>query len=139
MKAYSLDLREKIVEAHLHQEGSIRHLAKRFKVSVRFVWGLIHRFRSTGNCAPKPHGGGNPPRIDASQYEAVTRVVKHYPDATLKELCGHVAATCHITPSKSSLHRTLDKLQLTRKKRALTRQSVTPQTSKHNGKPIKRT
>jgi len=47
MKAYSLDLREKIVEAHLHHEGSIRHLAKRFKVSVRFVWGLIHRFRST--------------------------------------------------------------------------------------------
>jgi transposase len=139
MKPYSLDLREKIVEAHLQQEGSIRHLAKRFNVSARFVWGLMHRVRSTGNCAPKPHGGGNPPRMAASQYETVTTLVKHSPDATLKELCGHVEATCHITPSKLSLHRTLDTLQLTRKKRAITRQNVTPPRSKPNGKPIKRT
>ena len=139
MTAYSLDLREKIVEAYLHNEGSIRHLAKRFNVSACFVWGLMHRFRSTGHCAPKPHGGGNPPRIAASQYETVTTVVKHYPDATLQELCDHVEATCHITPSQSSLHRTLDTLHLTRKKRAITQPSVTLQTSTPNGTPIKST
>jgi transposase len=139
MKPYSLDLREKIVEAYLHKEGSIRQLAKRFTVSARCVWGLIDRVRSTGTCVPKPHGGGNPPRIDASQYETVTTLVKQHPDATLKELCGHVEATCHITPSKSSLHRTLDKLQLTRKKRAIMHPSVTPPRFKPNGKPIKRT
>jgi len=138
MKAYSSDLRAKIVEAYLDKEGSIRHLAKRFRVSARFVWGLVNRFRHTGSYAPKPHGGGNPPRIDASHYESVKALVKRYPDATLHELCAYLAETCHILPSKSSLHRTLDKLQLTRKKRPIARQRVIPQTSNHNGKLIKK-
>ena len=138
MKAYSLDLREKILEAYLHQEGSIRHLAKRFKVSPRFVWGLINRFRSTGSCAPKPHGGGNPPRIDASQYETVTALIKQYPDATLNELCACFEETWHITPSKSSMHRILDKLRLTRKKRPIVQQNRTPRTSKPSEKPLKK-
>ena len=33
MKPYSLDLRQKIVVAYENKEGSIRQLAKRFKVS----------------------------------------------------------------------------------------------------------
>ena len=137
MKAYSVDLREKIVEAYLQHEGSIRHLAKCFKVSARFVWGLINRFRRTGSYAPKAHGGGNPPRIDASQYDIVAALVKQHPDATLKELCACVEETCHITPSKSSMQRTLDKLKLTRKKRPIALQNVTPQRSRRNGKHIK--
>ena len=137
MKAYSEDLREKIVEAYLHHEGSIRHLAERFKVSARFVWGLLTRVRRTGSVAPKAHGGGNPPRIHASQYDIITALVKQAPDATLKELCARVAETCHILPSKSSMHRTLEKLKRTRKKRPIAQQSVTLQPSKPNGKRIK--
>jgi transposase len=138
MKSYSLDLRAKIVEAHLQKEGSIRQLAQRFKVSARFVWALIHRFHWTGSYAPKPHGGGNPSCIDPSQQEIIAEFVKQRPDATLKELCQHVEATCNRTPSKSSMHRVLDKLQLTRKKRRSTRQSVIRTISKHNVKPGKR-
>jgi transposase len=137
MKAYSEDLRAKIVEAYLQQEGSIRHLAKRFKVSARFVWGLLNRFRRTGSVARKAHGGGNPPRIDASQYDIVRAFVKQTPDATLQELCAHVADTCHITPSQSSLHRTLAKLKLTRKQRPIAPQSGPPQPSKPTGKRLK--
>jgi transposase len=37
MKAYSLDLRQKIVTAYDNQEGSLREIAKRFKVSLSFV------------------------------------------------------------------------------------------------------
>jgi transposase len=138
MKAYSVDVREKILEAYLHQEGSIRHLAKRFKVSARFVWGLVNRFRRTGSYAPKAHGGGNPPRINASQSDIVTALVKHYPDATLKELCPRVEETCHIMLSTSSMQRTLDTFKLTRKKRPMARQRVTPQRSKHNGTRLKK-
>jgi transposase len=138
MKAYSLDLRAKVLEAYLQKEGSIRQLAPRFKVSARFVWALIHRFRRTESYAPKPHGGGNPACIPPSQYAIITDLVKQYPDATLKELCKHLQEKCHITPSKSSMQRVLDILQLTRKKRPSTPQSVTRRTSKPNGKPIKR-
>jgi hypothetical protein len=44
MKAYSLDLREKVLTAYHRQEGSIRQLAKRFTVSPRVVGELIVRF-----------------------------------------------------------------------------------------------
>jgi transposase len=138
MKAYSIDLRAKILEAYLHHEGSSRHLAKRFKVSARFVWGLVHRFRHTGSYATKPHGGGNPPRIEASQYDLVKAIVKQYPDATLQELCGHFEARSNVKPSKSSLHRILDKLRLTRKKRPIGPPNRTPRTSTPNGQPIKK-
>jgi transposase len=138
MKPYSLDLRAKIVEAHLQKEGSIRQLAQRFKVSARFVWALIHRFHRTGSDAPKAHGGGNPACINPSQHELIAILVKQHPDATLKELCKHFEATYHGTPNKSSMQRVLDKLQLTRKKRRSMRQRVIRTTSKHNAKPGKR-
>src|ERR671936_2111969 len=130
MKAYSLDLRTKILAAYHHKEGSIRQLAQRFTVSARFVGELVSRFRQTGSYAPKPHGGGNPPRIDRSKYDLLSALVQHQPDATLKELCLALAERCHVTASKSSMPRTLVRLQLTRKKRPGMRPNVRPQRSK---------
>jgi transposase len=50
MKAYSVDLRQKIIDAHNQQEGSQRQLAKRFRVSLsniyEFVKALSHRWNS---------------------------------------------------------------------------------------------
>jgi transposase len=138
MKPYSLDLREKILAAYLKKEGTIRQLAPRFKVSARFVGELIVRFRRTGSYAPKPHGGGNPPCIPPSQHGTLAALVKQNPDATLHELCQYFAEQCHIMPSKSSMQRTLDALQLTRKKRPSMLPNATPTTSKDNVKPIKR-
>ena len=116
MKAYSLDLRTKILTAYLHKEGSVRQLAQRFKVSARFVGELVIRFRHTGSCAPKPHGGGNPPRIDRSHDDVLFALVQQRPDATLKELCSALEARGQVTASKSSMQRTLVRMQLTRKK-----------------------
>ncbi len=58
MKAYSNDLRKKILEAYDKKEGSLRKLAKQFSVSFSFVWRLVKRFRKFGIVDPKPHGGG---------------------------------------------------------------------------------
>jgi transposase len=138
MKPYSLDLREKILAAYLQKEGTIRQLAPRFKVSARFVGELIVRFHRTGSPAPKPHGGGNPPCIDPSHHKVIAELVQQYPDATLQEFCRYFDEKCHITVSKSSMQRTLNKLQLTRKKRRSMLQSVIQKKSKGNGKSIKR-
>jgi transposase len=138
MKAYSLDLRATVLEAYLQKEGSIRQLAQRFKVSARFVWGLIHRFRQTESYAPKPHGGGNPACINPSQYGLISDLVKQSPDATLKELCEYFQEKCHITPSKASMQRVLARLQLTRNKRHSMLQSVTPTSAKYSVESIKR-
>lgn len=138
MKPYSLDLREKSLQAYLQKEGSIRHLAKRFKVSARFVGELVTRFRRTGSYAPKPHGGGNPPCIAPAQHAIIRDLVKQFPDATLKELCQNFADRCQTTPSKSSMQRVLDVLQLPRKKRPSTLPSVTQRRYKSNGMSIKK-
>ncbi len=117
MKAYSCDLRTKILAAYHHDEGSIRQLAQRFNVSARCVGELVVRFRRTGSCAPKPHGGGNPPCIPSANYTSLAALVQASPDATLKELCRLLEEGGLGTASKSSVQRTLTTLRLTRKKR----------------------
>ncbi|MDM8567049.1 IS630 transposase-related protein [Candidatus Halobeggiatoa sp. HSG11] len=62
-KTYSMDLRKKIVETYKNGEGSIRKLAKRFKVSKGFIFSLLKRQKETGTIAPKPHGKGRNPSI----------------------------------------------------------------------------
>jgi transposase len=138
MKACSLDLREKILTACLHKEGSIRHLAKRFTVSPRFVGELIVRFRRTGSYAPHPHRGGNPPRIDTPGRQVIYALAKQHPDATLDELCQFYAEHRQVMPSRSSMHRTLARLKLTRKQRLITRPSVTVKRFKPNVASIKK-
>jgi len=139
MKAYSLDLRQKILEAYLRREGSIRELATRFKVSFRFVWGLLNRFRHTGSYAPKPRGGNNPPRIPTTEQDTLRRLVATHADATLAELCELFAQERQIRLSTSSMHRTLATLKLTRKKRRfMPRNKKVPMSSSHvksTGKP----
>ena len=43
MKAYSLDFREKIIDAHFMERVSVRKLAKRFRVAKSFVEKLLKR------------------------------------------------------------------------------------------------
>ena len=138
MKAYALDLRKKVLMAYQHPEGSIRQLAKHFTVSPRFGGELVSRFRRTGSYASKPHRGGNPPRIDAEGQTIVCECVQQHPDVTLDELCQLYAERCQVMPSRSSMHRTLALLKLTRKKRLLTLQSVTAMMSKPSVASIKR-
>jgi putative transposase len=65
MKAYSMDLRERVVVA-CDEGGATREaIAARFSVSVRWVRDLLRRRRETGSIAPKPRGGGRPPAFDA--------------------------------------------------------------------------
>ena len=139
MKAYSLDLRQRRLEAYLNGEGSIRDLARRFNVSFRVVGGLIKRFRHTGRYAPKPRGGNNPPRIPATAHATLRRLVAAHADATLAELCAMFAHERQIRRRTSSRHRPLAKLQLTRKKRRCMRQHKSaPRSSNHvtpTGKP----
>jgi transposase len=136
MKAYSLDLRTKILTAYQHDEGSIRQLAQRFKVSPRFVGQLVVCLRRTGRCMPKPHGGGTPPCIARSQYAILSGLVQAHPDATLKELCRLFEDSEHVAVRKSSMQRTLATLQLTRKKRHAMRQNALPRRSKSNAVSI---
>jgi transposase len=60
MSPLSLDLRERILAAVDHNEGSRRQLARRFNVNVSTITRLLQLRRQTGSSAPRPHGGGQP-------------------------------------------------------------------------------
>jgi len=57
MKAYSVDLRTKIVAAHQYQKLSIRKTAAIFSVSKSLVQKLLKQQKIEGDLQPKP--GGN--------------------------------------------------------------------------------
>jgi transposase len=62
MRAYSMDIRERVIENLDHE--SMRKTAKRLRVSDYFVYRLKQRYREAGTLAPKPHGGGHGLLVD---------------------------------------------------------------------------
>ncbi len=120
MKAYSLDFRKRIVGTYFTESISQRKLAIRFWVSLSFVEKLLKQLRETGDIAPKPHGGGHPPKLNAQQIDLVEALVEADNDATLEELCEQVQHRTRISMSRSTLGRVLQTLNLTRKKKRYT-------------------
>lgn len=112
MKAYSIDLRQRVVAAYDAGEGTQEQLAARFAVSYSWVRKILRRRRDTGSIEPKPHGGGHAKAFDAEAGDRLRQAVRDEPDATLAELAG----ACGVACSPSAVHQTLDRLGITRKK-----------------------
>jgi transposase len=70
MKAYSIDLRQKIIDTYHTVPISQRRLAQRFGVALSFVQKLVKQYRQTGNIAPLAHGGGG-------QLKLTERTISH--------------------------------------------------------------
>lgn len=115
--AYSTDLRQRVLDAYQAKEGSQRQLAERFKVSLSFVRDLMRRNRETGNVEPLPRRGGPAATIDSSLLSVVEQLVKAQPDALLTELCERFTERTTITVSISTMHRAVQKLKLSYKKK----------------------
>ena len=64
MKAYSTDLRERVVAACDAGDATREQIADRFSVSVAWIRKLIRQRRETGSIEPRPHGGGRAPAFD---------------------------------------------------------------------------
>ena len=115
MRPYSLDLRERVAAAIDHHDGSIRWIARVFRVSTSFIVRLLQRRRATGTLAPEPHRGGPPPALGPADLERLTALVREQPDATLEQLRQRGGFQC----SLKTLWYALDRLGLTRKKKSL--------------------
>lgn len=117
MKAYSNDLRQKILEAYFKGEGSIRQVAKRFSVSKSFVEKILKRYRETGKIAALPRGGKVPAKLTTEQMLLVAQLVEEDNDATLEELCKRLNEKIQVRVSRATMGRVVVKLKLTRKKK----------------------
>ena len=72
--------------AYNNDEGSMRDLAERFKVSFSFVASLLQKFYLHGEIAPKPHGGGYPASISVSGEAFLKELIESQPDLILLEM-----------------------------------------------------
>lgn len=89
MRAYSTDLRERVVSSVESGECTIPEAARRYQVSEPSVERWLARKRATGSCAPRPHAGGVPRKL-AAAAAVIRAAVKAQPDATWQELCERV-------------------------------------------------
>ena len=112
MRAYSMDLRQRVAAACDEGGDTRAEVAERFGVSESWVRRLLQRRRQSGSLAPKPRGGGQPPAFDAEADERLRRALEASPDATLKGLAAAAGVAC----STSAVDRTLRRLKVTRKK-----------------------
>jgi transposase len=112
MKAYSTDLRERVVAACDAGDATREQVAARFSVSVTWIRKLMRQRRQTGSIAPKPHGGGRAPAFDAEAERRLREAVRADDDATRRELADAAGVAC----CASAVHRALKRLEITRKK-----------------------
>ena len=126
MKAYSTDLRQKIIEACQRGQATQHAIADLFGVSVSFVEKLLQRYRTTGTFTAKPHGGGQKRRLDATADQRILAWIQAQPDLTLSELQSKTGQELGIRLSLATLCRHLKRLGLTRKKSPSRPPNVTP-------------
>ena len=119
MRAYSNDLRERVVAACDSGEWAQDEIAEAMGVSARWIRQLLRRRRETGRIAAKGHGGGHRPAFDAAALNRLESCVRQQPDATLAEL----RARCGVDCSLVTVHNTLQRLGYRRKKRPSKRRS----------------
>jgi transposase len=124
MGPYSTDLRRRVVAAYQHDEGSMRELGDRFALDYKTVFEWVALARQTGGVAPRPHGGGVPPRLDDAQRAALCAHVDAHNDATLAELQQWLRDQHRIVLSVSRLSRLLTELDRPRKRRPSGRTSA---------------
>ena len=81
-KAYSGDLRERVIEA-VETGASRREAAERFEVSVSSAVKWLQRWRERKSAAPKPRGGSISPLEEFATE--ILALVAEQPDLTLVE------------------------------------------------------
>jgi transposase len=116
MKAYSVDLRTKIVAAHQDQKLSIRKTAARFSVCKSLVQKLVKQQKIEGNLQPKSRGKPRYSHLNNSTA-SLREIVTAHPDATLLELCELFAQKTGNWVGRTAMCNALQKLGLNRKKK----------------------
>jgi len=123
MASYSVDLRERIVKAHLEEGQSKSAVARRFGVSRWSVERYVKR-AAVGNLARTPHPGRKP-RLGRDECEVLRAQVQDHPDWSLEQHAAALTETTGVELKKSSVGNYLQRLGITYKKRASRRVNET--------------
>jgi len=132
MKAYSLDLRERIVAAS-DEGASELEVAKRFQVSLTSVQRYKRRRRQEGTLTPTPQKG-RVPKIKQEESTQFRTLVESKKDWTLDSLGDAWQELKGFKPSVSVLSDTCQRFKITFKKSRESPLSETKRNEKPSGK-----
>lgn len=114
MKAYSEDLRSRIVHA-VDQGKSRAEIVATFQISQATIRRYLKLRRETGALRAKRIPGRPAKKRLAVQVQVSTQL-EMYPDATLEEHCRLWEAAHRVEVSASTMSRAIKQLNVTRKK-----------------------
>jgi transposase len=115
MKAYSLDLREKVLRA-VDQGYPREEIVKLLGVSSATIKRYVKQRRETGTVAPKAIPGRPPKKLGPLQAELVAQLQAH-DDLRLEDHCHWWEQTHGVKVSTATMSRAIKRVGWTRKKR----------------------
>ena len=114
MKAYSIDLRKRVLAAYDSGKYSLNQIAKQFQVTTRWIQKLRQRRKLEGSIAPKPQNQGRKPVFQGNNLKRLEQFINAHPDATLEETKQYFLGV--VECSIVTIHNTLKGLELRYKK-----------------------
>ncbi|HEX4203043.1 MAG TPA: IS630 family transposase [Ktedonobacteraceae bacterium] len=117
MRAYSSDLRERVVKA-VDQGCKRAEIIKLFGVSRATIKRYLKLRRETGQVSRKPIPG-RPPKKRAALQAGLVVQLEAYPDATLEMHCQFWEQTSHMHVSPSTMSLAIRRMGWTRKKKTV--------------------
>lgn len=109
MKAYSEDLRRKVVEAVEERGIGKSEAARAFGVSLSSVKRYVGKARQGTSLSPRKHPGPRP-KIDEKARSLLEADVENRPAVTLRERCRFLEGVAGVSVSESTLSRLLRRM-----------------------------
>src|SRR5579862_6455986 len=129
-KAYSDDLRRKLLESHERGKGTLEELAERFGVSVGYAKKISAALRRTGRMERPPgQRRGRISRLTPGVQQRLRAWLQEQPDLTLSELQGQLQEALGWSVSITRLWVVLRDLELRLKKNSTPRNRTLRKTS----------
>lgn len=117
-KAWSVDLRERVLAACDEGVRERSDIAAQFRVGESTLYEWLKRRKLTGSVAPIQQRHGPLPKVRGEAEAALRVLVEEENDCTLAEYAEALAGRSGgVRVSKSAMERTLRRLKLTHKKR----------------------
>lgn len=129
MKAYSLDLRERIVNA-VKSGQSQGAVAQRFGVTQTSVSRFVRQLDQRQTLTPRK-ASGKPPRLTQEHWHAIEGYLAQHPNATVATLQAWMHKTLGVYLSPSAVHDNLRRRGYTFKKRVWSPANATRRIGKH--------
>lgn len=132
-RAYSQDLRDRVIDATLKEALSARSAAARFGVGIATAIVWVRRARETGSRMARPRGQLRGSKLDIHR-EAILGWITEKDDITIAEIRERLVAERGMNAGVGTVWTFLDRCGLTFKKRPRTPASRTGRTSRAGAK-----